>query len=196
MPWRKVGLDLPSAGERLAGSADRGPRGPWTCVSKHLQEDQAVAEHRPCWGWGSTAATADSTETAAGSGQRGCRPPAERPHPSQLVCCPVSPQQLPKPGLRRAARRALPSPPISCLEGLFPSHAFPLCPPCGAHQKCPMESVISPLPPGTQRTSSPTPAVRWGPETGFQLMDTGRSALLPWPAWSLNFHHLPRSPGH
>lgn len=128
--------------------------------------------------------------------ERGCRPPAERPHRSQLVCCPVSPQRFQSQGPGGPHVGPCPSPPVLCPEGPFPSHVVPLCPSCGAHRKCPMESVMSPLPPGTQRTSSPTPAVRWGPKTGFQPMDTGRSARLPRPGWHLNFHLLSRSPGH
>ena len=129
-----------------------------------------------------------------GSGEHGCRSLAERPHPSQsAVLSPLNGFQSQGSGGPHA--RPCPSPLISHLEVPFPSHAVPLCPPAGANWKCPVESVMSPLPPGTQRASSPTPSSQVGPPRLVPADGYRKESLLPQPGWPLNSHHLPRSPG-
>ncbi|CAI9162240.1 unnamed protein product [Rangifer tarandus platyrhynchus] len=162
-PWRKAGLDLPSAGERLAlQTPDPEGRGP---ASQSISEKTGQCQSAVLPGdGGCRAATAADSGTAGGSGEHGCTSLAGQPHPSQsAVLSPLNGFQSQGSGGPHAG--PCPSPLISRLEVPFPGHAVPLCPPPGANRKCPMESVMSPLPPGTHRTSSPTPSSQLTPLT-------------------------------
>ena len=156
-------MDLPSTGEQLAR-----PCRPRTQRAVDLRLRASLrrlgsARVPSCPGMGAAELPLLLTPRQLwGSGEHGCMSLVERPHPSQsAVLSPLNGFQSQGSGGPHA--RPCPSPLIPRLEVPFPSHAVPPCPAPGANQKCPMESVMWPLPPGTQRTSSPTPSSPVGP---------------------------------